>query len=53
MDLIWPAIVWNEGRCWAYLHDMAPDALNMVVSELRNAETDRSLPHRNVTAHGC
>ncbi|QLB63466.1 hypothetical protein A9O66_14390 [Paraburkholderia caribensis] len=48
-DLIWPAVVWNDGRCWAYLHDMTPAAVQHVLERLRNAELDRSTPHGLLT----
>jgi hypothetical protein len=44
-DLIWPAILWNDGRCWAYLHDMTPTAVQHVLELLRDAELERSHPH--------
>ena len=43
-DLIWPAVVWNETRCWAYLHDLTPDTLQWVMDCLRQAEIDRHSP---------
>ena len=43
-DLIWPAVVWNEARCWAYLHDLTPDTLQWVMTCLRQAELDRQPP---------
>lgn len=45
MDLAWPAIVWNDGRCWAHLHDCEPRALAKVMESLRKTELDRSAPH--------
>jgi len=45
MDLAWPAIVWNSGRCWAHLHDLDPRSLACVMEALRSAELDRSSPH--------
>ncbi|MFA5913900.1 MAG: hypothetical protein WC830_10135 [Burkholderiales bacterium] len=45
MDLVWPAIVWNEGRCWVHLHDLAPAALQRIMEALRNTELERSAPH--------
>lgn len=48
-DLSWPAIVWNHGRCWAYLHDMTPSAVQHVLECLREAELDRSQPHGLLT----
>ncbi len=43
-DLTWPAVVWNDGRCWAYLHDMTPAAVQHVLESLRDAELDRVPP---------
>jgi len=40
-DLVWPAVVWNSARCWAYLHDLTPEALQWVMGRLRQAEMDR------------
>lgn len=40
-DLVWPAVVWNGAHCWAYLHDLGPDALQWVMERLRRAELDR------------
>lgn len=45
MDLTWPAIVWNEGRCWSYLHDLAPAALRKVMDALRQTDLERRSPH--------
>ena len=45
MDLAWPAIVWNDGRCWSLLHDLSPSALAKVMESLRKTELDRSAPH--------
>lgn len=45
MDLTWPALVWNDGRCWAHLHDIEPRALAKVMEALRQAELERSAPH--------
>lgn len=44
-DLVWPAIVWNDGKCWAYLHDLSAVARNQIMGKLREAELDRS--HHN------
>lgn len=44
-DLAWPAVMWNEGKCWAYLHDLDTETLAMVMSSLRVAELERSAPH--------
>lgn len=44
-DLTWPALVWNEGRCWAYLHDLEPSAREVIMCLLREAEMGRSHPH--------
>ncbi len=44
-DLAWPAVVWRGGRCWAYLHDLAPAALQRIMERLRETELDRSAPH--------
>ncbi len=49
MDLTWPAIVWNEGRCWAHLHDLAPAALQRIMEALRTTELERSDPHGPLT----
>jgi hypothetical protein len=43
-DLTWPAVVWNDGRCWAYLHDMTPASVQRVLECLREAELDRVPP---------
>jgi hypothetical protein len=48
-DLCWPAIVWNDGRCWAYLHDMTPSAVQHILDCLREAELDCSRPHGLLT----
>ena len=48
-DLAWPAVVWNNGRCWAYLNDMTPAAVQHVLECLREAELDRSYPHGTLT----
>lgn len=48
-DLAWPAIIWNDGQCWAYLHDMTPTAVQHILEALRNAELDRSHPHGTLT----
>jgi hypothetical protein len=45
LDLLWPAVVWNGGRCWAYLHDLDHRALHRVIADLREAELDRHYPH--------
>lgn len=45
IDLLWPAVVWNGGRCWAYLHDLDNEAAQMVLDALRDAELGRSHPH--------
>ena len=45
LDLAWPAIVWNDGRCWAHIHDLEPKALAKVMESLRAAELARSAPH--------
>jgi len=45
MDLAWPALVWNSGRCWAYLHDLEFAALRRVMQRLRETELQRSEPH--------
>ncbi len=45
MDMAWPAIVWNKGRCWCHLHDLEPRALGRVMDALRETELDRSAPH--------
>ena len=49
MDLIWPAIVWNEGRCWAFFHDLAPAALARIIERLRETELERSAPLGSLT----
>ena len=43
--MIWPTIAWNSGRCWAYLHDLEPQALSIVMHALRQAELERADPH--------
>ncbi|WP_150124058.1 hypothetical protein [Cupriavidus nantongensis] len=43
-DMIWPAVVWNDGYCWAYFHDLTPDTLQWVMDMLREAEFDRHPP---------
>ena len=48
-DLTWPAVAWNDGRCWAYLHDMTPSAVQHVLECLREAELDRCQPHGLLT----
>lgn len=48
-DLVWPAVVWRGGRCWAYLHDMTPAAVQTILERLRVAELDRSRPHGVLT----
>lgn len=48
-DLVWPTVVWNDGRCWAYLHDMTPSAVQHVLECLREAELDRCQPHGLLT----
>lgn len=45
-DLAWPAVVWNGGRCWAYLHDLTPNGREALAAALRDAELERSHPHR-------
>ena len=40
-DLIWPALAWNRGHYWAYLHDLTPETLRWVMVHLREAELDR------------
>jgi hypothetical protein len=49
MDMIWPALSWNGGRCWAFLHDCEPDVLERVMAALRRAELARSDPHGSLT----
>lgn len=44
-DLAWPAVVWNGGRCWCYMHDMTANAREAVMAALRDAELERSHPH--------
>lgn len=48
-DLLWPAVVWRNGRCWSYLHDMTPAAVQAILARLRDAELDRSRPHGVLT----
>ena len=45
MDLAWPALLWNEGRCWAYLHDLESPTLQRLMDRLRKTELERSAPH--------
>lgn len=45
LDLTWPAVTWNDGRCWCYVHDMTPNAREAVMAALRDAELERSHPH--------
>jgi hypothetical protein len=45
MELSWPALVWNDGRCWCYLHDLEVVALRRIMARLRETELQRSQPH--------
>jgi len=44
-DMIWQSVVWNGGRCWAYVHDCDPLARTKILDSLREAELARSDPH--------
>jgi hypothetical protein len=44
-DLTWPTLVWNDGRCWAFLHDLQPAVLARVMARLRESELERSDPN--------
>lgn len=44
MDLAWPAVVWRGGRCWSYLRDLAPAALQRIMQRCRETELQRSDP---------
>lgn len=40
-----PAIYWGRnGRCFAFLHDLTPDALARVMADCRGATHDRRQP---------
>jgi hypothetical protein len=41
-----PAVYWGgHGRCWAFLHDFTPQALDRLMAECRGAEAARRMPH--------
>jgi hypothetical protein len=49
MDMIWPVLSWNGGRCWSFFHDLDLDVLERVMGVLRKIELERSDPHGALT----